>query len=86
MNARGHYGTSQIGQDPHPGVKTALRIIAPSSVFFDPDAYRADPETKAAEEKVWREHPKRTGGILLVTIGAIVAIGVVGAKRGVKFM
>jgi hypothetical protein len=71
MNERGHYGTSRVGQ--------ALYYWAIS----DPK-YRS--ESKEAEEKVWEKHPTRTGGILLAALGAIVVIGVVGAKRGVRFM
>lgn len=81
MNARGQYGTSRIGDDASQArkIRDVARVVEPRSVFYDPDAF--DPKT---QPKV--EIGTKGTVVLLVALGAIVAIGVVGTKRGVKWM
>ena len=84
MNVRGHYGSPRIGVTPD-DLRGLARTLEPRSVFYDPKLFN-DPETARASEKVFREHPTRTWAILAAAGVAIVGIGIVGAKRGVKFM
>ena len=51
--------------------------------YLDPEYQKKSQE---AEKIVWEKHPTRTPAILLATAGAIVLIGIIGAKRGVRFM
>jgi hypothetical protein len=75
MNARGHYGSTQVGQ-----------------FYSSPGRYLTDPEYRRFEDK---QFACDTGGMKISTQGEIIlgvaaaliiGIGVVGIKRGVRFM
>jgi len=83
-NARGQYGTSRVGQDSDRRAADTVRDVARvitlrPEVFYDPTAFDLSKQPKV---------DIGTGGatILLVALGAIVAIGVVGAKKGMRLM
>jgi hypothetical protein len=84
MNERGHYGTSRIGKTAD-DVRQITRAIEPRAVFFDPEAYKlnTDPDVTRAVEKGWWSG---SAPILIGALAAIIGIGVIGAKRGVKLM
>lgn len=84
MNDRGYYGASRIGQTAD-DVRLITRAIEPRTVFFDPEAYKfnPDPDVERAVQKGWWSG---SAPILIGAIAAIIGIGIIGAKRGVKLM
>jgi len=72
MNERGHYGPSRIGQDP------ARYVLDPEYRHFEQERLRRD----IGDEGISTQGKVILGAAAILIIG----IGVVGTKRGVRFM
>ena len=81
MNDRGQYGISGVGDDASQARKARdiSRVIEPRSAFYDPDAF--DPKI---QPKV--EIGTKGTVVLLAALAAIIGSGIVGTKRGLKWM
>jgi hypothetical protein len=81
VDERGKYGTSRVGDDASQArkVRDISHAIEPRSAFYNPDAF--DPKT---QPKV--EIGTKGTVVLIAALAAIIGIGVVGTKRGVKWM
>jgi hypothetical protein len=62
------------------GIQQAMQALSPASVFYSPDAFTPP---QLDEKAGWWSG---SAAILIAAGVAIVGIGVVGAKRGLKLM